>query len=212
MVIKIKYRYSNQLFKRSLFYSVCFHGWTGQNCTNEISSWNEWYIEKKCPNKCVVQPTMLLKRTCKSPNIVDCAKTIKKIVDLNITRCDKIFCRLNGTWTSWSTWSACRKTCGVEKSTRDRYCYFDRKILFEVPGLYNKEKCEGNHTLYRDCGHVSCIIFVLFHFLGSTSAVLLVFSIFFFKSLKPLYEEIKRLKALLKVPEKDREINILISY
>ena len=148
---------------------------------------------------------MLSKRTCRSPNILDCIKAKKTIVDLNITQCDKkVFYRLNGTWTSWSTWSACRKTCGAEKSTSDRYCYFNKKLLFEVPGLYNKENCEGNYTLYRDCEHFSCLFFGIYNTLCSCITAILVFLLFYFKYFKPFYGEIKKYKELLKEPKEEK--------
>ncbi len=207
------------LFKYRLFYlSVCHPGWTGSNCLEEKASWESWKKSSECLKTCVLEPTRLETRSCSSPNILDCVKNANEKTNYKIEKCDKRSCELIGLWTSWSSWSACENKCGNENSTIERYCYYNKTILFEQSGSFEKLPCAGDHVMFRSCNHYSCASFISFQVLTSFTLISLVFVPFFKFFFKPLYEQLKKVKAnydekMKKIEErKGHKVKILVTY
>ena len=142
-----------------------------------------------------MKPFRLQTRSCPGNNILDCVVDSKALNDSNIVECESKLCKLNGSWTGWSSWSACEKKCGNESSRIDRYCYYNKGILFELTGAFYKIPCGGKHTLYRSCNHYSCSSFFIFQILISILSMSLIFIPFFIKYFRPLYKKLKILRA-----------------
>ncbi|KAH3799943.1 hypothetical protein DPMN_153567 [Dreissena polymorpha] len=56
---------------------------------------------------------------------------------------------VDGVWTTWSSWTTCRVTCGGGTGTRNRTCQFP-------PGVPHGHPCMGKVSETRDCSTNLC--------------------------------------------------------
>ncbi|XP_052223606.1 A disintegrin and metalloproteinase with thrombospondin motifs adt-1-like isoform X12 [Dreissena polymorpha] len=109
--------------------------------------WTTWSSWTTCPVTCG-GGTGTRNRTCQFPPGVPhghpCMGKVSETRD-----CSTNLCPVDGVWTTWSSWTTCRVTCGGGTGTRNRTCQFP-------PGVPHGHPCMGKVSETRDCSTNLC--------------------------------------------------------
>ncbi|CAH2281689.1 SCO-spondin [Pelobates cultripes] len=92
-----------------------------EDCSLRNCTWNEWSEWSKCSRSCGVGQQRRL-RTYNPPG--EKGLWCEDILTGNVQRrfCNLEACKVDGSWSKWSPWSWCDRTCGGGKSVRSRTC------------------------------------------------------------------------------------------
>ncbi|KAM4677962.1 LOW QUALITY PROTEIN: SCO-spondin-like [Discoglossus pictus] len=121
---------------------------TGQDCHHENCSWNAWSEWSVCSRSCGVGQQRRI-RTYNAPG--DKGSWCEDILTGNMERrfCNLQACRVDGSWSKWSPWSWCDRTCGGGKSVRSRTCT-------SPPPKNGGKECSGEKFHVRICNAKPC--------------------------------------------------------
>ena len=121
-----------------------------------VSHWSEWGQWGQCSNSCG-QGHRIRSRKCPADSTADCLGDATQTKSCNLTDCPK------PTWSDWSSWSTCDKTCGYGEASRTRECVNGRctqgKPLDVKPCLV--QECESQSTwsdwtAWSNCSSNNC--------------------------------------------------------
>ncbi|XP_075117575.1 SCO-spondin-like [Leptodactylus fuscus] len=115
----------------------------GRNC-----SWNPWSEWSECTRSCGVGQQRRL-RTYNSPG--DRGLWCEDILTGHMERrfCNLQACKVNGSWSKWSPWSWCDRSCGGGRSVRSRTCT-------SPPPKNGGKECPGEKYQVRICNPRPC--------------------------------------------------------
>ncbi|XP_053571495.1 SCO-spondin-like [Bombina bombina] len=121
---------------------------TGEECSQRNCSWNPWSEWTECSRSCGAgQQTRL--RNYNAPG--DNGSWCEDIMSGNLERrfCNLQACKVHGSWSKWSPWSWCDRTCGGGKSVRSRTCT-------SPPPKNGGNDCPGEKYHVRICNPKPC--------------------------------------------------------
>ncbi|XP_073488988.1 LOW QUALITY PROTEIN: SCO-spondin-like [Aquarana catesbeiana] len=119
-----------------------------EECQQRNCSWNPWSEWSKCSRFCGVGQQRRL-RTYNPPG--EKGVWCDDILTGNTERrfCNLQACKVNGSWSKWSPWSWCDRTCGGGRSVRSRTCT-------SPPPKNGGEECPGEKYQVRICNLKPC--------------------------------------------------------
>lgn len=123
-------------------------------------SWSHW----SCWNKCSVTCDTGLRfrsRNCTSPPNEQCAAVNCPGNPSSSEECNARCCPQVGSWSNWSAWTACSKTCGC-----DGYKLRSRTCTNPSPSC-GGHNCDGTDMEKQRCNRASCPIGETWKLLGS---------------------------------------------
>ncbi|XP_075444784.1 SCO-spondin-like [Ascaphus truei] len=120
----------------------------GEGCNERNCTWNPWSEWSGCSRSCGVGQQRRL-RTYNPPG--DSGSWCEDILTGNMERrfCNLQACKVDGTWSKWSPWSWCDRTCGGGKSVRSRSCT-------SPPPKNGGKDCPGEKYHVRICNPKPC--------------------------------------------------------
>ncbi|XP_030052234.1 SCO-spondin [Microcaecilia unicolor] len=120
----------------------------GEDCHSRNCSWNTWSDWSECSRSCGVGQQRRL-RTYNPPG--DSGVWCEDILTGNSERrfCNLQACKVDGSWSKWSPWSWCDRTCGGGKSVRTRACV-------SPPPKNGGKECPGEKYQLRICNPKAC--------------------------------------------------------
>ncbi|XP_066440797.1 SCO-spondin-like [Eleutherodactylus coqui] len=118
------------------------------DCSGRNCSWNSWSEWSECSRSCGVGQQRRL-RTYNSPG--DRGLWCEDIQTGHMERrfCNLQACKVNGSWTKWSLWSWCDRSCGGGRSVRSRTCT-------SPPPKNGGKNCTGERYQVRICNSRPC--------------------------------------------------------
>ncbi|XP_069066851.1 SCO-spondin-like [Pleurodeles waltl] len=121
---------------------------TGNECRGQNCSWNPWSEWSECSRACGVGQKRRL-RTYNPPG--EGGLWCEDIMTGNMERhfCNLQACKVDGSWSKWSPWSWCDRTCGGGKSVRTRAC-------ISPPPKNGGKECPGEKYQVRICNAQPC--------------------------------------------------------
>ncbi|XP_069502497.1 SCO-spondin-like [Ambystoma mexicanum] len=125
-------------------FPLCF----GEDCRGNNCSWNPWSEWSNCSRACGVGQQRRL-RTYNPPG--EGGVWCEDIMTGNMERrfCNLQACKVDGSWSKWSPWSWCDRTCGGGKSVRTRAC-------ISPPPKNGGKECPGEKYQVRICNARPC--------------------------------------------------------
>ncbi|KAM4705238.1 SCO-spondin-like [Rhinophrynus dorsalis] len=120
----------------------------GENCSQRNCTWNPWSEWSDCSRSCGVGQQRRL-RTYNPPG--NNGSWCEDILTGNMERrfCNLQACKVDGSWSKWSPWSWCDRTCGGGKSVRSRTCT-------SPPPKNGGKDCPGEKYHVRICNPKPC--------------------------------------------------------
>ncbi|XP_058951792.2 A disintegrin and metalloproteinase with thrombospondin motifs adt-1 isoform X1 [Pocillopora verrucosa] len=122
-----------------------------RNCNNRRcpvnggwSLWSKWWA---CSKRCGTG-IQYRTRTCTRPRPAYGGKRCTGLKK-QTRNCNTHHCPVNGRWSTWGSWGACSKTCGVGKQ------YSKRKCNNPAP-KYGGRNCYGSNVRSRSCNVKTC--------------------------------------------------------
>ncbi|CAI9582303.1 unnamed protein product, partial [Staurois parvus] len=119
-----------------------------EECQQRNCSWNPWSEWSECSRSCGVGQQRRL-RTYNPPG--EKGVWCDDILTGNTERrfCNLQACIVNGSWSKWSPWSWCDRTCGGGRSVRSRTCT-------SPPPKNGGNECPGEKYQVRICNPKPC--------------------------------------------------------
>ncbi|GAA6107134.1 SCO-spondin isoform X2 [Tachysurus ichikawai] len=117
-------------------------------CSHRNCSWTEWGEWNACSRSCGVGQQQRF-RSFIAPGIN--GTWCSGIIDGNVENrfCNIRACRVDGSWSRWSPWSHCDKSCGGGRSIRTRSCS-------SPPPKNGGLKCLGEKNQVKPCNTKPC--------------------------------------------------------
>lgn len=113
-------------------------------------NWSAWSSWGACSKSCGDGGVRWSSRTCSAPVPQYGGQACIGFTNQS-EPCGDTHCPVDGSWSDWSAWSNCSKSCGGGYSTRSRTCT-------DPTPTYNGLQCVGDSIEIQSCGETNCPI------------------------------------------------------